>query len=177
MLIGFALGGTTGYAINPARDLGPRLAHFVLPIKGKGSSDWAYAWVPIAGPFLGSLLGASSYRILYMNDLQPKYLINADNFTYDYVKPDDHWDNYWRTGPNAILGWGPGTGSGVGAKSLGQELANSDAFARCQVTKAYRTVCLGEPRQDQLDMLKTTYLAGFNMKNVFAEAATLCMGD
>ena len=117
-------------------------------------------------------------RLVYTpGQVQPKYLINADNFKYGYVTPDDHWDNYWRTGPNANLGWGPGTGSGVGAKSLGQELANSDAFARCQVTKAYRTVCLGEPRQDQLDTLKTTYLAGFNMKNVFAEAATLCMGD
>jgi len=117
-------------------------------------------------------------RLVYTSgQVQPKYLINADNFKYGYVTPDDHWDNYWRSGPNAILGWGPGAGSGVGAKSLGQELANSDAFARCQVTKVYRTVCLGEPRQDQLDTLKTTYLAGFNMKNVFAEAATLCMGD
>lgn len=75
VLIGLALGGTTGYAINPARDLGPRLAHFVLPIRGKGPSDWAYAFVPILGPVLGALLGASSYRILYANDLQPKYLV------------------------------------------------------------------------------------------------------
>jgi glycerol uptake facilitator protein len=51
--IGVSLGGPTGYAINPARDLGPRLAHLVLPIKGKGSSDWAYAWVPIVGPLVG----------------------------------------------------------------------------------------------------------------------------
>jgi hypothetical protein len=117
-------------------------------------------------------------RLVYTpGQVQPKYLINADNFKYGYVTPDDHWDNYWRTGPNAILGWGPGTGSGAGAKSLGQELANSDAFARCQVTKAYRTVCLGEPSQGHLNTLKTTYLAGFNMKNVFAEAATLCTGD
>ena len=49
-----ALGGTTGYAINPARDLGPRLAHHVLKIKGKGSSQWSYAWVPIVGPLLGA---------------------------------------------------------------------------------------------------------------------------
>lgn len=54
--IGLSLGATTGYAINPARDFGPRLAHFVLPIAGKGSSDWAYAWVPIAGPLLGGAL-------------------------------------------------------------------------------------------------------------------------
>jgi glycerol uptake facilitator protein len=56
--IGLSLGATTGYAINPARDLGPRLAHALLPIAGKGSSDWAYAWVPIVGPLLGGAAGA-----------------------------------------------------------------------------------------------------------------------
>lgn len=54
--IGASLGGPTGYAINPARDLGPRIAHAILPIKGKGSSDWGYAWVPVAGPLVGGLL-------------------------------------------------------------------------------------------------------------------------
>jgi glycerol uptake facilitator protein len=54
--IGASLGGPTGYAINPARDLGPRIAHFVLPIKGKGNSDWSYAWVPIVGPIIGAVL-------------------------------------------------------------------------------------------------------------------------
>ena len=73
MVIGFALGGTTGFAINPARDLGPRLAHFLLPISGKGGSDWKYAWVPIVGPILGSLLGASCYQLLYKNDIQIRY--------------------------------------------------------------------------------------------------------
>jgi len=56
--IGLSLGGTTGYAINPARDLGPRLAHSVLPIAGKGGSDWSYAWVPILGPVVGAALAA-----------------------------------------------------------------------------------------------------------------------
>ncbi|WP_242511278.1 MIP/aquaporin family protein [Pengzhenrongella frigida] len=55
--IGASLGGPTGYAINPARDLGPRIAHFLLPIKGKGSSDWAYSWVPVVGPLVGGVLG------------------------------------------------------------------------------------------------------------------------
>ncbi|KAB7729108.1 aquaporin family protein [Rudanella paleaurantiibacter] len=55
--IGLSLGGTTGYAINPARDLGPRLAHAVLPIPGKGSSDWGYAWVPVLGPLVGAAIG------------------------------------------------------------------------------------------------------------------------
>ncbi|MDR2253858.1 MAG: aquaporin family protein [Bifidobacteriaceae bacterium] len=54
--IGASLGGPTGYAINPARDLGPRIAHFVLPIKGKGSSDWGYSWVPVAGPIVGGVI-------------------------------------------------------------------------------------------------------------------------
>lgn len=56
--IGMSLGGPTGYAINPARDLGPRIAHALLPIKGKGSSDWGYSWVPIVGPILGGVLAA-----------------------------------------------------------------------------------------------------------------------
>jgi glycerol uptake facilitator protein len=56
--IGLSLGGPTGYAINPARDLGPRIMHFILPIPGKGSSDWEYAWVPVVGPVLGGLVGA-----------------------------------------------------------------------------------------------------------------------
>ena len=73
MVIGFALGGTTGFAINPARDLGPRLAHFLLPISGKGTSDWKYAFVPILGPILGSFLGASCYQLFYKNDFQIRY--------------------------------------------------------------------------------------------------------
>lgn len=62
--IGVSLGGTTGYAINPARDLGPRLAHFMLPIAGKGSSDWSYAWIPVVGPLLGGVLGVHAYRAI-----------------------------------------------------------------------------------------------------------------
>ena len=56
--IGFSLGGTTGYAINPARDLGPRIAHQILPIANKGGSDWEYSWIPIVGPFIGGAVGA-----------------------------------------------------------------------------------------------------------------------
>jgi glycerol uptake facilitator protein len=66
--IGLSLGGPTGYAINPARDLGPRLVYAFLPIRGKGSPDWAYAWVPIVAPLLGGLLGALIY-ILYIEPL------------------------------------------------------------------------------------------------------------
>lgn len=62
--IGLSLGGTTGYAINPARDLGPRLAHAVLPIKGKGKSQWSYFWVPVAGPVIGAALAAVVYFLM-----------------------------------------------------------------------------------------------------------------
>ena len=62
--IGLSLGGPTGYAINPARDLGPRIAHFVLPIKGKRDSDWGYAWIPVVGPIIGALLAAGIFKLV-----------------------------------------------------------------------------------------------------------------
>lgn len=64
LAIGLSLGGTTGYAINPARDLGPRLVHALLPVPGKGGSDWGYAWVPVAGPLLGAGAAALAYAVL-----------------------------------------------------------------------------------------------------------------
>lgn len=64
MAIGMCLGGTTGYPLNPARDLGPRLAHAILPIKGKGSSNWSYAWLPVAAPTLGAALAVLLYQLL-----------------------------------------------------------------------------------------------------------------
>lgn len=63
--IGLSLGGTTGYAINPARDFGPRIVHAFLPLKHKGSSDWKYAWVPILGPFVGATIAALFYLVLH----------------------------------------------------------------------------------------------------------------
>ncbi len=65
LAIGNSLGGTTGYAINPARDLGPRIAHAFLPIPGKGGSDWGYAWVPIVGPIAGGICGALFYNLIF----------------------------------------------------------------------------------------------------------------
>ncbi len=64
--IGLSLGGTTGFAINPARDLGPRIAHAILPIYGKGGSDWSYAWIPVVGPIIGGALGALIYNALFV---------------------------------------------------------------------------------------------------------------
>ncbi len=63
--IGASLGGPTGYAINPARDLGPRIAHAVLPIPGKGTSDWGYSWVPVVGPLIGGVLGGLLFRAFF----------------------------------------------------------------------------------------------------------------
>lgn len=62
--LGLSLGGPTGYALNPARDLGPRIVHAILPIKGKGSSGWGYSWIPVLGPIIGGLLAAFLYKIL-----------------------------------------------------------------------------------------------------------------
>jgi glycerol uptake facilitator protein len=62
--VGLSLGGPTGYAINPARDLGPRIAHFLLPIPGKRDSDWGYAWIPVCGPVVGGVMGAQLFRVL-----------------------------------------------------------------------------------------------------------------
>lgn len=64
--IGVSLGGTTGFAINPARDLPPRLAHFLLPIPGKGPSDWSYSWIPVVGPLIGGVLGAWLFKVLFV---------------------------------------------------------------------------------------------------------------
>jgi len=115
-----------------------------------------------------------------------KYFANADNFKPGYVTPDDSWDNYWRSGHNRTLGWGWGTtattGSGAGAKSLGDELANSEAFARCQVQKVFKTVCFRAP-QDATDRARAATIAqsfrnsGYRLKTVFAETAAYCMGD
>jgi glycerol uptake facilitator protein len=65
LTIGISLGGTTGYAINPARDLGPRIMHAILPMKGKGDSDWGYAWIPVVGPIIGGILGAVAAKAVF----------------------------------------------------------------------------------------------------------------
>jgi hypothetical protein len=117
------------------------------------------------------------------NQVQPKYLINADSFKYGYITPDDRWDNYWRAGPNALLGWDNTlTGGGNGAKSLGQELENSAAFAHCQVEKVFETVCFRAPGNsadhNKVDAVVATFKSSnYNMKTVFAETAAFCMGD
>jgi hypothetical protein len=139
---------------------------------------------PMAQAYAYYNFDAASGRLQYTPGVvQPKYLINADNFKYGYVTPDDHWDNYWRSGPDSLLGWDPGLpGSGSGAKSLGVELAGSRAFATCQVEKAFRTVCLRVPGnaadRTRVDAIVGDFIAdNYNMKTVFAETAVYCMGD
>jgi hypothetical protein len=120
-------------------------------------------------------------RIIYTrNQVQPKYFINADNFRPGYVTPDDGWENYWRFGPNQFLGWDGSAGQGNGAASMGQELANSDAFAVCQVKKVFRNVCFRDPvstdRTRFNQMVSSFKNGGYRMKQVFAEAADHCKG-
>lgn len=75
--IGLSLGGTTGYAINPARDLGPRLAHFILPIHRKGDSGWSYAWIPVIGPIIGGVYGSLVYRAVFKNDVSIAFWVGS----------------------------------------------------------------------------------------------------
>lgn len=117
------------------------------------------------------------------NSVQPKYLINENTFKYGFVTTDDHWDNYWRAGQNSLLGWDSNLpGSGDGANSLGIELAGSEAFARCQVKKVFKAICLREPGNSsdhsRIDFITTRFKAtNYNMKTVFAETAVYCKGD
>ena len=71
--IGMSLGGSTGYAINPARDLGPRIAHFFLPIAGKGDSNWRYSWIPVVGPIIGGVYGALFFFALFEDDVKMEF--------------------------------------------------------------------------------------------------------
>lgn len=75
VVIGMSLGGTTGYAINPARDLGPRIAHFILPIPGKGGSNWGYSWIPVVGPLLGGAMGAVFYQAVFAGELTTTFWV------------------------------------------------------------------------------------------------------
>ncbi|MFO1401067.1 MAG: hypothetical protein U1F30_07620 [Steroidobacteraceae bacterium] len=127
---------------------------------------------------------ATSGTLQYtQGQVQPKYLINSDNFKAGYVTTDDHWDNYWRTGINRQLGWSASLpGSGSGAKSMGWELANSDAFADCQVKKVFKAVCLRDPgnatdRAEVASVAAAFKAGGYKLKQVFADTAVYCMGD
>ena len=137
---------------------------------------------PMAQAFAYYNFDAVSGQLGYTaGQVQAKYLINSDNFKTGYVTTDDHWDNYWRHGANQVLGFdGTQSGSGTGAKSLGMELAHSDAFAQCQVEKVFKAVCLREPGnaadRQTVGTIKSKFKTnGYKMKQVFADAAVYCM--
>ena len=115
--------------------------------------------------------------------VQPKYFNNDANFPQGFRTPDNSWTNYWRAGQNRYLGfYGPDNGEGIGAKSLGRELAYSEAFSACQVKKVFKAVCLREPEtatdHQMFDQIVTNFEAsGFRMKKVFADTAQYCMGQ
>jgi hypothetical protein len=112
-----------------------------------------------------------------------KYFNNANNFEHGFQTPDDAWSNYWRAGQNAVIGWDTALpGSGNGAKSMGRELAQSQAFAQCQVEKVFENVCLRPPRdsadRSEVDAIVTSFQNnGHSLRRVFAETAAYCMGD
>ncbi|MEM9254721.1 MAG: hypothetical protein AAGA91_04695 [Pseudomonadota bacterium] len=128
--------------------------------------------------------------------VQPKYLINPANFPTGYETPNDHWTNYWRLGDNSSrVGWrgdagnsgsvdlatNPAYAEGDGASTLGGELANTEAFAYCQVKKAFKAVCLRDPmptlaESSAVDGFVNAFNAGGNMKQVFARVASYCAG-
>ena len=138
---------------------------------------------PMAGAFAYYNFNEATSSIEYTPGVvQLKYFNNDSNFEFGYRTTDDSWANYWRNGQNQFLGWDAGrTGSGFGAASMGDELANSDAFAKCQVKKVFRAVCLRDP-EDAADRLQVdnvmvpSFKATYQMKQTFAEAAVYCMG-
>jgi len=139
----------------------------------------------------GTADAPGSMRLVYTaGTVQPKYFNNNTNFAPGFVTPDDYWENRWRKGQNSLLGWSPSLpGKGNGAKSMGEELANSDAFATCQVEKVFKAVCFRAPgavadsTKAAQDRAKVTEITnnfkgnGYRLKQVFAETAVYCMGD
>jgi hypothetical protein len=116
-------------------------------------------------------------------NVQPKYYNNDLNFPQGFRTVDDAWENRWRAGQNAYLGFDNSLpGSGNGAKSLGAELGNSQAFASCQVRKVFKAVCLREPEnaadRAAVNTITDTFRStGYRMKQVFADTAVHCMGQ
>jgi hypothetical protein len=142
----------------------------------------AFAYYNFNGTPVGD--GTNTGTMQYTaGQVQPKYTINANNFIYGFVTPDDSWSNRWRAGVNAALGWDPTLpGSGNGAKSLGMELESSDAFAQCQVVKVFTAVCFRAPNsstdQQTVATIKANFKSGgYKLKQVFQQAAAACPGQ
>jgi hypothetical protein len=138
----------------------------------------------LAGAFAYYNYNTLTGQMVYTpGQVQAKYAINTGNFPYGHVTIDDSWINYWRSGPNALLGWSSALpGSGNGAKSFGQEIEGSTQFANCQVQKVFQAMCLRPPSTaaDRAQAAKITgdfVSSNYNMKTAFAESAVYCMGQ
>ena len=138
---------------------------------------------PLAQAFAYYDFDETTTRMVYNpSAVNPKYFNNNATFADGFVTPDDHWHNHWRQGQNALLGWSPTLpGEGIGARSLGQELAGTQAFAQCQVKKVFKAVCLRDPvdanDRNKVDAMTNTFRSAYNLKQVFAESAGYCMGN
>jgi hypothetical protein len=150
----------------------------------------AFAYYNFSYP--ASEIGATAWpvgQLVYTaGQTQPKYHINNTNFPQGFNTPDDSWNNRWRTGPNANLGWSASGGSGQGAQSLGVELESSAAFASCQVTRVFKTVCYRAPATSSLEspsgdaqqiqtMISSFQTNGYSLRQVFIDAAVYCKGN
>lgn len=138
---------------------------------------------PLAGAFAYFEWDPDQERVVHTpGQVQAKYLINSGVFPMGYVTTDDRWDNYWRSGQNAALGWRAPEAGGYGARSLAREIASSRAFSVCQVEKVFERLCL-RPAASQEDRTEINRIAdvfearNLSMKRVFAETAAYCMGD
>ncbi len=138
----------------------------------------------LAGAFAYYNFDTVSGRMVYTaGQVQAKYGINTGNFPYGHITTDDSWINYWRSGPNALLGWSSSLpGRGNGAKSFGQEIEGSRQFAACQVQKAFQAMCLRLPsnaadRAQAAQITSDFISSNYNMKTAFAESAVYCMGQ
>jgi len=139
---------------------------------------------PMAQAFAFYNFDPVALQIVYTaGQVQAKYHINNTNFPQGFSTPDDSWNNRWRAGPNAVLGWSAALpGAGNGAQSLGTELENSAAFNNCQVTRVFAYVCLRQPSTTADNTQVTSMIASFqahnySLRQVFAESAAYCMGN
>ncbi len=137
----------------------------------------------LAGAYAYYEWDANQERLVHdRGRVQDKNLINSNVFPGGAITEDNSWDNYWREGSNAVLGWRGDSSSGFGAKSLGKEVAATRAFSECQVQKVMEHLCF-RPPGNQADRNEISRVADvfeatdYSMKRVFAEVATYCMGD
>jgi len=137
----------------------------------------------VAGAFAYFEWDADQERVLHTpGSVQPKHLINANTFPFGYATVDSRWDNYWRQGPNAALGWRGSEAGGFGPKTLGEEVAMSRAFSVCQVEQVFEHVCFRPPNSqedaDEIERIADVFEAeSYSLKRVFAESAIYCMGE